>query len=471
MCICNKIRHLNFEWNEILVKKGMHSNINIWHINKKSWTLGSSYHRKVFFGAGPRLDFCLPGRRVGPWEWRMSVRDQAWPQAWAWQWPAPCLLLPHCDAGTIMSHRPWDHRRAHHPCEVSWAAPPVWGRPTVLPPCEEHSWSPTHVARMRGASGRADGNFARASGSQSMLTPQPFSSSPGRTVSLSAWPLSVVYARLGRGRGSARPTFSLRPHRWVLRAASLQPGKEPLPWAPSSAHASWWHQLNPGAPTVRLQDIRTSVEGLTDCSPSGSAVHGVCQAGTLEQVAISFSRDLPNPATEPMPLVSHSLASWWTHGPAKSASEPRPEAKDLGVAGSEFKTLCLGPLQTPDVAVMLTRGKNRGNPTLHWRPRKARLLPTPPWSSLVDFQHPGMLPSKGTLEERISQLPLLLMRNARLHLLFPWGPAAFASLQTKASPSTLAPPRTRALWGKQDCGHLCWTSFIYWALSFGNIIL
>lgn len=124
-----------------------------------------------------------------------------------------------------MSLRPWDHRRAHHPCEVSRAAPHVWGRPTVLPPCEGHSWSPTHVARRRGAGGRAGGNFARASSSKSMLTPQPFSSSLGRTVSLSAWPLSVLYARLGRGRGSAHPTFSPRPHRWVLRAARLQPQK------------------------------------------------------------------------------------------------------------------------------------------------------------------------------------------------------------------------------------------------------
>ena len=36
-----------------------------------------------------------------------------------------------------------------------------------------------------------------------------------------------------------------------------------------------------------------------DCSPSGSSVHGIRQARILEWVAISFSRDLPNPGIEP----------------------------------------------------------------------------------------------------------------------------------------------------------------------------
>ena len=36
-----------------------------------------------------------------------------------------------------------------------------------------------------------------------------------------------------------------------------------------------------------------------DCSPRGSSVHGILQARILEWVAISFSRDLPNPEIEP----------------------------------------------------------------------------------------------------------------------------------------------------------------------------
>ena len=37
----------------------------------------------------------------------------------------------------------------------------------------------------------------------------------------------------------------------------------------------------------------------TPCSPPGSSVHGISQAWTLEWVAISFSRDLPEPGIEP----------------------------------------------------------------------------------------------------------------------------------------------------------------------------
>ena len=36
-----------------------------------------------------------------------------------------------------------------------------------------------------------------------------------------------------------------------------------------------------------------------DCSLPGSSVHGILQSRILEWVAISFSRDLPNPGIEP----------------------------------------------------------------------------------------------------------------------------------------------------------------------------
>ena len=44
-----------------------------------------------------------------------------------------------------------------------------------------------------------------------------------------------------------------------------------------------------------------------DCSPPGSSVHGILQAGTLEWVAISSSRDLPDPGIEPRSPVSSEL--------------------------------------------------------------------------------------------------------------------------------------------------------------------
>ena len=44
-----------------------------------------------------------------------------------------------------------------------------------------------------------------------------------------------------------------------------------------------------------------------DCRLSGSSVHGILQAGTLEWVAISSSRDLPDPGIEPGSPVSSEL--------------------------------------------------------------------------------------------------------------------------------------------------------------------
>ena len=39
--------------------------------------------------------------------------------------------------------------------------------------------------------------------------------------------------------------------------------------------------------------------GPMDCSLSGSSIYGIFQARILEWVAISFSRDIPNPGIEP----------------------------------------------------------------------------------------------------------------------------------------------------------------------------
>ena len=44
-----------------------------------------------------------------------------------------------------------------------------------------------------------------------------------------------------------------------------------------------------------------------DCSTLGSSVHGISQAGTVEWVVISSSRDLPNPRIEPESLVFPAL--------------------------------------------------------------------------------------------------------------------------------------------------------------------
>ena len=44
-----------------------------------------------------------------------------------------------------------------------------------------------------------------------------------------------------------------------------------------------------------------------DCNPQGSSVHGISQARMLEWVAISFSRDLPDPGVQSLSPMSPAL--------------------------------------------------------------------------------------------------------------------------------------------------------------------
>ena len=47
-----------------------------------------------------------------------------------------------------------------------------------------------------------------------------------------------------------------------------------------------------------------------DCSLPGSSVHGIFQARVLEWVAISFSRNLPNPGIEPVTPIWQPSSAW-----------------------------------------------------------------------------------------------------------------------------------------------------------------
>ena len=66
---------------------------------------------------------------------------------------------------------------------------------------------------------------------------------------------------------------------------------------------------------------------LTFCDPFHCIVHGILQARILEWVAIPFSRDLPNPRTEP-----GSLAFQVDSLP----SEPPGKPKNTGVGSLSF---------------------------------------------------------------------------------------------------------------------------------------
>ena len=56
-----------------------------------------------------------------------------------------------------------------------------------------------------------------------------------------------------------------------------------------------------------------------DCSPPGSPVHGILQAGILEWVALPSSRDLPDPGIEPASLLSPALQADLTTSATRKA--------------------------------------------------------------------------------------------------------------------------------------------------------
>ena len=61
-----------------------------------------------------------------------------------------------------------------------------------------------------------------------------------------------------------------------------------------------------------------------DCGPPDSSVHGISQARTLEWVAISYFRDLPDPGIKPVSLSSSALAGgFFTPVPPRKHSRKR----------------------------------------------------------------------------------------------------------------------------------------------------
>ena len=56
-----------------------------------------------------------------------------------------------------------------------------------------------------------------------------------------------------------------------------------------------------------------------DCKPSGSSVHGISQARMLERIAISSSKDLPDPGMEPISSVSYPAGGFFIVNPRNSS--------------------------------------------------------------------------------------------------------------------------------------------------------
>ena len=61
------------------------------------------------------------------------------------------------------------------------------------------------------------------------------------------------------------------------------------------------------------------------CSPPGCSVHGILQARVLKWIIISFSRGLPDPRIEPIPLMSPALAGeFFTTATTCEGTHPPP---------------------------------------------------------------------------------------------------------------------------------------------------
>ena len=89
---------------------------------------------------------------------------------------------------------------------------------------------------------------------------------------------------------------SVRPHRW-------QPTRLRRPWdSPSKNAGVGCHFLLQSMKVKGESEVTRSCLTLRDpmdCSPPGSSVLGISQAGILEWEAIPFSRGLPDPGIEP----------------------------------------------------------------------------------------------------------------------------------------------------------------------------
>ena len=117
---------------------------------------------------------------------------------------------------------------------------------------------------------------------------------------------------------------SLRPLSWADGQLSSHALCNPRAWDAGPVHAAlcpwcWWFSHT----AVRLCSPM-------DCSPPGSSVHVILWARILEWVAISSSRDLPDPRIKPSTPVSHALAyRFFTTEPAGKLPPPPPERPHL----------------------------------------------------------------------------------------------------------------------------------------------
>ena len=93
----------------------------------------------------------------------------------------------------------------------------------------------------------------------------------------------------------------------------------PIPFLNPALGQGMWKPTLLLLSTISLMFSHQVVSNSLDCSPSGSSVHGISQARTLEWIAIFFSRESSwprdqtySPALDSLPLWNLGSNSFWT---------------------------------------------------------------------------------------------------------------------------------------------------------------
>ena len=98
---------------------------------------------------------------------------------------------------------------------------------------------------------------------------------------------------------------------------------------------------------TKLLQLGATIYDSMDCSPPGSSVHGMLQAGTLEWVVVPSSQESPDPGTEPPSRMPPALAGWFfttsATGEADSSSH-QPSTLRVVAYARQCYSLSLSPL-------------------------------------------------------------------------------------------------------------------------------
>ena len=271
-------------------------------------------------GLGPRPQEASEWRFSQPWHWWAIAHFRPAERPGSLAHPESCPLcptLPVCFAFVLCSHLSFPAPLRNWSLVFPWSLHPPLLCPTF---CAKSQWTKTkacsHTAWLFG---------------------------------LVSWHSSGLPSCLLCGQGQDPPSVIIRLTRAGYR---LLQRLEPL------SHL--------GSRSV-TQSCLTHGDPL-DCSPPGSPVHGILQERIVEWVAISFSRDLPDPGTEPVSYVGsvgRQILDRWCHlgSPFSHLSSPKSGwTVAFCVWGSCcFESLCINIWGCVLIFIREGPGKGSGN--------------------------------------------------------------------------------------------------------------